>query len=580
MANLYVFHQRSAINNAVWHGDSLTYGENGSNPGTTAATRLAVVLNALGPTWQGTNYGNPGHTITQMISELGSYVDGLYDPAKQNNYLIAQGGHNDIVQGADAATVISRIQSYCSAALAANPWKIIWSTEPPAGDPGIYPSNFDSVRDTVNSYVRQNWRSLGIAAVSDFALDFQMGLDGCEYNSIYYGNSDFTHPTDAGYTIWGNFDLGAVVSLYGSSSDAATSSGRGPPLPGTQGLADCGKNPKQVDEVPANTTGVIPAKAAPGLRRLRTIASEARGQPYRGLMDSGSPLRVGRNDRASSPEDCFRTLSGDGQLCYSVFDGTSWSADRQIQPLGMSGSPSAVLWKAGITVFHQGANNNGQLWYSYGDGATWGEDTLVQNVAMSEAPSAVVYNGKLYVFHQGPGDGHLWYSVFDGTSWSTDSQIQPLGMSGSPSAVVWKGGITVFHQGANNNGQLLYTYSPNGINWGPDTPVQTLGMSESPSAVVYNGNLYVFHQGGVNNGELWYTVFDGTNWTADRQIQPLGMSGSPLAVAWVGGITVLHQGANNNGQLLYTYSPNGINWGGDTLVQNLGLTDSPSAVVF
>jgi regulatory helix-turn-helix LysR family protein/GDSL-like lipase/acylhydrolase family protein len=150
------------INNQFYNGDSLTYGQNGSNPGITSATRLAGVLNALGPTWQGTNYGNPGHTITQMISELGSHVNGLYDSTKQNNYLIAQGGHNDIVQGADASTVISRIQSYCSTALAANPWKIIWSTEPPAADPGIYPYNLDSIRDTVNSYVRQHWQSLGI----------------------------------------------------------------------------------------------------------------------------------------------------------------------------------------------------------------------------------------------------------------------------------------------------------------------------------------------------------------------------------------------------------------------------------
>jgi len=27
----------------------------------------------------------------------------------------------------------------------------------------------------------------------------------------------------------------------------------------------------------------------------------------------------------------------------------------------MSGSPSAVLWKDGITVFHQGTGHNGQL---------------------------------------------------------------------------------------------------------------------------------------------------------------------------------------------------------------------------
>jgi hypothetical protein len=403
-ATAYVTAATNVINNAVWHGDRLTYGQNGSNPGTTSATRLAVVLNALGPTWQGTNYGNSGHTITQMISELGSHVNGLYNGTKQNNYLIAQGGHNDIVQGADASTVISRIQTYCSTALAANPWKIIWSTEPPAGDPGVYPYNFDSTRDAVNSYVRQNWQSLGIAALSDFALDFQMGLDGCEYNSTYYGNSDFTHPTDVGYTIWGSFDLGAVNSLRGSF-----------PRMLTQGL----------------TQGL-----------------------------------------------------GDGHLWYSVFDGTNWSADRQIQPLGISGSPSAVAWAGGITVFHQG--DNGTLWYSYSaDAKNWSADTLVPNVSMSESPSAVVYNGKLYVFHQGLGGGHLWYSVFDGTNWSADRQIQPLGISGSPSAIAWAGGITIFHQGQGDNGQLWYTYSGDGTNWGQDTLVRNVAMSNSPSAAVY-----------------------------------------------------------------------------------------------
>jgi hypothetical protein len=498
-----------------------------------------VVLNGVGPTWQGTNFGHPGHTITQMISELGSDVNGLYDGTRQNNYLIAQGGHNDIVQGADASTVISRIQSYCSTALAANPWKIIWSTEPPASDPGIYPPNFDSIRDTVNSYMRQNWQSLGIAALSDFALDPRMGCDGCEYNSTYYSNLDHTHPTDAGYTIWGSYDLAAVNSLYGSSPGAAASAGRAPPLPGTQ--------------------------RSPGCRsRLETGHFGAR-------VLTASP---------ESTAELFHTLSGDGQLWYSVFDGTNWSADRQIQPFGMSGSPAAVAWVGGITAFHQGTNNDGQLWYSYGNGTNWGEDTLVQNLAMSESPSAVVYNGKLYVFHQGLGDGHLWYSVFDGTNWSADRQIQPLGTSGSPSAILWKGGITVFHQGANNNDQLWYTYSPDGINWGGDTLVQNLGMSESPSAVVYNNNLYVFHQGQGGSGQLWYSVFDGTNWREDTQIQNLGMSASPSAVVWAGGITVFHQGSQNNGQLWYSYSPDGTHWGGDTLVRNLGMSASPSAVVF
>ena len=116
----------------------------------------------------------------------------------------------------------------------------------------------------------------------------------------------------------------------------------------------------------------------------------------------------------------------------------------------------------------------------------FGNVVLVQNLGMSGSPSAVVYNGKLYVFHQGiDNNGQLWYSAFDGASWSTDQQIQPLGMSASPSAVLWAGGITVFHQGYGNNGQLWYTYSPDGTHWGEDTLVQNVGMTDAPSALVF-----------------------------------------------------------------------------------------------
>jgi Alginate lyase len=105
-------------------------------------------------------------------------------------------------------------------------------------------------------------------------------------------------------------------------------------------------------------------------------------------------------------------------------------------------------------------------------------------------------------------------------------------MSGSPSVVAWAGGITVFHQGP-GDGQLWYTYSPDGTNWGGDTLVQDLGISESPSAVVYNGSLYVFHQGFRDNGQLWYSVFDGSSWAPDSLIQNVGMSGSPSCVVAV-----------------------------------------------
>ena len=95
---------------------------------------------------------------------------------------------------------------------------------------------------------------------------------------------------------------------------------------------------------------------------------------------------------------------------------------------------------ANLYVFHQGFGGNGQLWYSSFDGANWREDTQVPILGMSQSPSAVVYNGKLNVFHQGSGDnGEVWYtSSGDGTNWAPDTQV-PLNvsMSGSPSCVVY-----------------------------------------------------------------------------------------------------------------------------------------------
>jgi lysophospholipase L1-like esterase len=199
-------------NNIVWDGDSLTYGENGSNAGTIYATRVAIVGKALGSTWSMSNLGVPGQTVSQMIARIGSTVSPLYDGAKANNYLVVQGGHNDINLGADAATVIARIQDYLRTVLAANAWKVIWSTQPPAGHP-VYPPHFNGIRDAINMWMRSNWQRCGVSALADVALDFRIGINGCENNPAYYSSTDHTHPTDAGYSIWAEYDLAAVDSL-------------------------------------------------------------------------------------------------------------------------------------------------------------------------------------------------------------------------------------------------------------------------------------------------------------------------------------------------------------------------------
>jgi hypothetical protein len=297
--------------------------------------------------------------------------------------------------------------------------------------------------------------------------------------------------------------------------------------------------------------------------------------------------------------------SNNGQLWYlyskdDIFDGTNWDNDTQIQNIGMTDSPSAVVYDGKLYVFHQGSNNNGQLWYTFSsDGilGNWGADTLVPNVGMTGAPSAVVDGSYLIVFHQGyNSNGQLWHVTFDGTNWGQDTQIPNVGMSGSPSTVVYNGNLYVFHQGYANNGQLWYTVAPGGMvggNWGRDTQVQNVGMTASPSAIV-DGNvndLLVFHQGSNNNGQLWYSPFNGTNWGKDTQIPNVGMSESPSAVFYNGDLYVFHQGSGDNGQLWYTVSPGGAlgrPWGGDTPVlyprgfssQNVGMSIAPSSTGF
>ena len=89
------------------------------------------------------------------------------------------------------------------------------------------------------------------------------------------------------------------------------------------------------------------------------------------------------------------------ELWYSHFhfDNSTWDPDRQVPNFLapgaalMSQSPSAVVLpapKGAISAFYQGIGYDGQLWYSYFDGTTWQLNTQVQNVGMSKSPSAVV----------------------------------------------------------------------------------------------------------------------------------------------------------------------------------------------
>ena len=96
----------------------------------------------------------------------------------------------------------------------------------------------------------------------------------------------------------------------------------------------------------------------------------------------------------------FHTRNDEGgldTLWYTSFDGTNWTTpDLELPFILLGSSPSAVLMPdGGISVFYQGFGGitagSGQLWCAYFDGKNWVSNTQVPGVGMSYSPSAVVF---------------------------------------------------------------------------------------------------------------------------------------------------------------------------------------------
>ena len=134
---------------------------------------------------------------------------------------------------------------------------------------------------------------------------------------------------------------------------------------------------------------------------------------------------------------------GGGLFFVASTDGIGWAnvdgnhqPTRQLMNVGMSFSPSAVVWRNMIHVFHEGYGENQQLWYSYHDGQNWQPDQQVPGVVISVpadaeqlfggvapmSPSAVVYNNNCYVFYLN-AQQNLSYKFANGTSWSNEGVV-------------------------------------------------------------------------------------------------------------------------------------------------------------
>eukprot|EP00595_Chromulina_sp_UTEXLB2642_P000687 CAMPEP_0196767598 /NCGR_PEP_ID=MMETSP1095-20130614/41776_1 /TAXON_ID=96789 ORGANISM="Chromulina nebulosa, Strain UTEXLB2642" /NCGR_SAMPLE_ID=MMETSP1095 /ASSEMBLY_ACC=CAM_ASM_000446 /LENGTH=442 /DNA_ID=CAMNT_0042136073 /DNA_START=45 /DNA_END=1373 /DNA_ORIENTATION=+ len=231
--------------------------------------------------------------------------------------------------------------------------------------------------------------------------------------------------------------------------------------------------------------GLILNSAANIAQLVEDYAAYKNCNPYNNTIIVGGPSAVLPIVDSNSSVGIYVFRTGAGlDPRYGILDpGTlTWSADKSIQNVGISANPSATVYNGKIYVFHQGNFNNGQLWYFIYDvgsnsfpSDSFTSDTQVSNVGISASPSAVVYNGKIYVFHQGSGNnGQLWYFIYDVASntFTPDVQVNNVGISDSPSGIAFDNKIYVFHQGSRNNHQFWYNVLyPDSNSWLGDTQV-------------------------------------------------------------------------------------------------------------
>jgi lysophospholipase L1-like esterase len=184
--------------NIVFDGNSIVQGKSAVE-----TPFQAVAMGTLGLTLDNyLNYGLSGQTTPQMTTAGTTRIDPLYNSslAAKYNVVVAWELTNDIVSGTAEATVKTNIQAYCQARKNAG-WKVVVGTcLPRTISGGIGQATFNSIRDSVNTWINANAVSGGWAdAVADVASDATIGETGDNANATYY--SDGVHLTDAGHNL-------------------------------------------------------------------------------------------------------------------------------------------------------------------------------------------------------------------------------------------------------------------------------------------------------------------------------------------------------------------------------------------
>ena len=193
---------------AVCRGDSITAGVD-----STMLQSYPFQLWQRYPEIVWRNHGIGGEKIgtngTGMTSKDASFVDPLYDPALEQNWLLYFGGVNDINgDGMSGVATYGRLTNYVAVRKAAHPWRVIVST---VQNTTVAPSN---VYAAFNSCIRTNAGGWDGYVDPGFGSPIETRLNNpANTNYFYWQGADAgLHLVNAGYTVIADH-FGQIVNV-------------------------------------------------------------------------------------------------------------------------------------------------------------------------------------------------------------------------------------------------------------------------------------------------------------------------------------------------------------------------------
>lgn len=197
-----------ALINCVFMGTSLTAGFNGSDSypdvqlfgagglvydgkgvGSFGTVASGPILTAWNNFYKGLNGAAAGLRIDQFQSNSGAAIATAYNSSAPANYIVVEGGVNDIANGASESTCLSRMAAFCATQRSLG-YKAFVLTVTPANDDPVSGPSFNTVRNAYNVLLRAD-HGTSFDDLIDVARDARFGQDGQEFN---VGNVNWYQP--------------------------------------------------------------------------------------------------------------------------------------------------------------------------------------------------------------------------------------------------------------------------------------------------------------------------------------------------------------------------------------------------